>query len=168
MKANACRRGRVQNQYMSDFKMGRIMALRFVMPWHFSSYKVWCYDNNAFMEPVDRTGSYAKTSWDCITWCEHRPEWPSSCSHGRDEPYSFVHSVESTLEYCNGCWTVCVKGSSSSFGAGIVATIPLHRFPLSRNLHCLRLQWSRESRHWTAKRQYVFFRILFQLALPLQ
>ena len=41
--------------------------------------------------------------------------------------------------------------------AGLVATMPLHRLPLSRGHQCLRLQWARERRHWRAEWRNVVF-----------
>ena len=35
--------------------------------------------------------------------------------------------------------------------AGLVARMPLHRLPLSRDHQRLRLQWVRERRHWRAE-----------------
>ena len=41
--------------------------------------------------------------------------------------------------------------------AGLVAHMPLHRLPLSRDHQCLRLQWACERRHWHAEWQNVVF-----------
>ena len=41
--------------------------------------------------------------------------------------------------------------------AGLVACMPLHRLPLSRDHQCLRLQWTRERRQWCAEWQNVVF-----------
>ncbi|KAJ4447930.1 hypothetical protein ANN_09939 [Periplaneta americana] len=88
-----------------------------------------------------------------------RPHPSDSALNGilRGGPYSFIHSVESTLKYCNGRGPVCVNGSSPSFGAGLVARMPLDRLPLSRNHQRLRLQWARERHHWHAEWQNVVF-----------
>ena len=39
--------------------------------------------------------------------------------------------------------------------AGLVAHMPLHRLPLSRDHQCLRLQWARERHYWHAEWQNV-------------
>ena len=41
--------------------------------------------------------------------------------------------------------------------AGLVAHMPLHRLPLSRDHQCLRLQWAHERRHWRAEWQNEVF-----------
>ena len=41
--------------------------------------------------------------------------------------------------------------------AGLVASMPLHRLPLSRDHQFLRLQWARERRHWHAEWRNVVF-----------
>ena len=41
--------------------------------------------------------------------------------------------------------------------AGLVARMPLHRLPLSRDHECLRLQWARERSHWRAEWRNVVF-----------
>ena len=41
--------------------------------------------------------------------------------------------------------------------AGLVASMPLRRLPMSRDHQCLRLQWARECHHWRAEWQNVVF-----------
>ena len=47
--------------------------------------------------------------------CDHSTGWPPYYPQGRVGLYSFIHSVESTLEYCNGFGHVCFNSSSPSF-----------------------------------------------------
>ena len=91
------------------------------------------------MKPVERWGLYAETS--------------RYCPHCRDGPYSIIHSVESMLEYCNGFGPVCFNTHRHLLRAGLVARMPLHRLPLSRDHQCLRLQWT----EWRAEWQNVIF-----------
>ena len=48
---------------------------------------------------VCKRGSYAYMSGYCNP--------ARDGSHGRDGPYSFIHTVESTLTYCSRCGTTC-------------------------------------------------------------
>ena len=41
--------------------------------------------------------------------------------------------------------------------AGLVARMPLHQLPLSRDHQCLRLQWAHERRHWQAEWENIVF-----------
>ncbi|XP_069673391.1 zinc finger protein 841-like [Periplaneta americana] len=64
-------------------------------------------------------------------------------------------SVESMLEYCNGCGSICVNGSSPSFEGW---TSGSHAVAFASIVHQrLRLQWARERRHWRAEWQNVVF-----------
>ena len=89
---------------------------------------------------------------------DHSMGWLPSCPHCRDEPCSFNHTVDSTLEYCNGFGPVCCNSSSPSFegwtsGSHANALASIDQRPHKR----LRLQWSRERRHWHAEWRNVVF-----------
>ena len=132
---------------------------RFVILWHCSLYRACAkgYDSYACIEPVERRGSYTETSRYWTTQCDHSTGWPPSCSCGHDGPYSFIHSVESTLEYCNRFGPVCFNSLLPCLRAGLVAHIPLHRLLLTKDHQCLRLQWTCECRHWHAEWLNVVF-----------
>ena len=61
------------------------------------------------------------------------------------------------MEYCNGFGPVCFNSSSPSFEGWTSGLHALHQLPLSRDHQHLRLQWSRERRHWHAEWWNVVF-----------
>ncbi|KAJ4447701.1 hypothetical protein ANN_09709 [Periplaneta americana] len=84
------------------------------------------------------------------------------CEGGNEPPGSlnasnYIYSVELTLEYCNGVDLSASTVRRYLLRAGLVARMPLRRLPLSRNHQRLRLQWTRERRHWRAEWQNVVF-----------
>ena len=109
------RRERVQYQQMSAFERGRMVGLREAgLP---------------YRDMADRTAHAAATAM--RVWNQWREEGraqrradtgPRNVTTARDDrhlsrigPYSFMHSLESTLEYCNGFGPVCFNSSSPSF-----------------------------------------------------
>ena len=77
--------------------------------------------------------------------------------HDHDGPYSFIQSVESTLEYCNRFGTVCFDSLSPSIEGWTSGSHAIASASIAQRQQRLRLQWARERRHWRAEWRNVVF-----------
>ena len=66
-----------------------------------------------------------------------------------------VMNLRTLFSSCSSFWLISVR--RRLLWVGLVARRPLRRLPLSRDHQRLRLQWTRERRHWHAEWRNVVF-----------
>ena len=121
---------------------------RFIIPWHCCSYRACCYD------------SYA-----CGTSGEKRVvRRDEQVLHHVMLPQHGMIAILSacpwrTVQLHPQCWVDVGVPRRRLLRAGLVARMPLHRLPLSRDHQRLRLQWALERRHWRAEWRNVVFSV---------
>ena len=135
------RRERAQYQQVSAFERGRMIGLREA--------------GLSYHDIAALTGHAATTVM--RVWNQWREEGRTQRRAGTGP-----RNVTTARDELSRRWnTATGLGMSAStvrrrlLRAGLVARMPLHRLPLSRDHQRLRLQWARERRHWRAEWQNV-------------
>ena len=144
-------RERAQYQQVSTFKLGRIVGLREA--------------GLSYRDIAARTGHAATTV--TRVWNQWREEGHTQRQAGIG-PHNVItaqdgcHLVHMAMTDRTASTIVLSRRWSTATGldlsastvrchllrAGLVARMPLHRLPLSRDHQCLRLQWTCEYHHW--------------------
>ncbi|PSN31409.1 hypothetical protein C0J52_25475 [Blattella germanica] len=145
------RRERAQYQQVSPFERGRLIGLREA--------------GLSYRDIAARTGHAATTVM--RVWNEQRRAdiVPRNVTTARDDRHlvrmAVTDRTDSSTVLSRRWNTATGLGMSAStvrlLRAGLVARMPLRRFPLSRDHQRLKLQWVRERRHWRAEWQNVVF-----------